>query len=108
VSMDPWLVGEGRSSRTEIMCMCVPGLAGVRHAALQSEYCAVLYRLWGRGWQSRDRAGLGSMAQRDRGHAELCRPGGCVAWRRCKCLWIPGLKGSSQGDPADLRSGSLG
>jgi hypothetical protein len=25
-----------------------------------------------------------------------------------KCLWIPGLKGLSHGDPAVLRGGSLG
>jgi hypothetical protein len=75
-----------------------------------SEYCAVLCRLWGRGQQSRDRAGLGSVAQRSGAPAGLCRAvQGCV-WPGGdrKCLWMLGLKGSSHGDPAGLRGGSLG
>jgi hypothetical protein len=50
---------------------------------------------------------LGAWPGRDR--ADLCRPGGGgMAWQRCKCLWISGFKGSSHGDPAVLRGGSLG
>jgi hypothetical protein len=48
-------------------------------------------------WRSRDRAGL-------------CRPewGGSWPGGDRKCLWLPSLKGSSHGDPAVLRGGSLG
>jgi hypothetical protein len=51
----------------------VLSLAGVRDIALQSEYCAVLCRLWGHRQQGRDHAGLGSTSQRDRAPAGLCR-----------------------------------
>jgi hypothetical protein len=91
--------------------VCVsPAWQALGKTALQSEYSAVLCRLWGRGWQSRCRAGLGTAAQHDGALAGLCRPGGGVA---CpggdhRCLWIPGLKGSSHADPAGLRGGSLG
>jgi hypothetical protein len=39
--------------------------------------------------------------------SEYC-VGGAWPGRYHKCLWISGLKGSSHGDPAVLRSGSLG
>jgi hypothetical protein len=60
--------------------VCVsPAWQALGKTALQSEYSAVLCRLWGRGWQSRCRAGLGTAAQHDGALAGLCRPGG--GWR---------------------------
>jgi hypothetical protein len=122
------------------VCVLVPSLTGLRGTALQSEYCAVLCRLWGCGWQSRDRAeivqGLGVQPSETEllqgcaiiggmaGKAEIVQGWGAQttktelllgfaglegAWpgRDHKCLWIPGLKGSSHGGPAGLRGGSL-
>jgi hypothetical protein len=75
------------------MCVWVPGLAGLRGTGLQSEYCALLCRLSGHGWQNRNRAGLGNAAQWDGAPARLCRPGvGEWTGRDRKCLWIPGLR----------------
>jgi hypothetical protein len=57
-------------------CVCVPSLAGLIGTGLQSEYSAVLCRPWGHGRQSRDRAGLGGLAQPNGAPIGLCRPGG--------------------------------
>jgi hypothetical protein len=37
-----------------------------------------------------------------------CADFGSMARRDHKCLWLPGLKGLSHGDPVVLRAGSLG
>jgi hypothetical protein len=86
MSVDPWLdrlVGQGQAERR--LCVWVPSLAGLRGTALQSEYCAVLCRLWGCGQHSRDCAWLGSGAQEDRAFAGLCRPGDAWTGRVSVC-----------------------
>jgi hypothetical protein len=94
--MGPWLDRLGGycpAERRSWVCG-VPGLAGLKGPGLQSEYCAGLCRSWVHGPAEimQGCAGLGGGAW----------PGGDR-----KCLWIPGLKGSSHGDPVGLRGGSL-
>jgi hypothetical protein len=113
----------------------VQGCASLRVVAQQNGYPACLYlqrgRPWGpvpaeqrlcravQAWRAQpsgtkivhvcisSMTGLGGVV----GRAEIVQ--GCAGlgvWpgRDCECLWIPGLQGSSKGDPAGLRGGSLG
>jgi hypothetical protein len=94
-----------------------PSFAGLRGTGLRSEYCAGLCRPWGHGPAEMEimRVCISSgrlwgrvlAEQRSYRSVQAWESGG-MAWWRCKCLWIPGLKGSSHGDPAVLRGGSLG
>jgi hypothetical protein len=93
----------------EILCVC----GSLASQALGAQSCGVNI--------VQGCAGLGGMA----GKAEIVH--GWGAWPSeteplqgcaglggvwpggdCKCLWIPGLKGSSHRDPAVLRGGNLG
>jgi hypothetical protein len=100
-ALGPW------PSRTEIMSVCISGVAGLGGVYRQSRGLAGWCSPWGHGRQCRDSAGLGSVAQQDGAPAGVCRPWG--VWPgRYKCLWILGPKGSSHKDRAVLRGGSLG
>jgi hypothetical protein len=101
-ALGPW------PSRTEIVGVCISGVAGLGGVYRQSRGLAGRCSPWGHGWQCRDSAGLGSAAQQDGAPAGVCRPRGVWPGRYHKCQWIPGLKGSSHRDCAVLRGGSLG
>jgi hypothetical protein len=76
---------EVRPSRTEIGCVCISSMEGLRGAGLQSGYCAGLCRPWGAQpsgmeimhvWIS-GMAGHGNVAQESGDPAGLCKPEGC-------------------------------
>jgi hypothetical protein len=80
------------------VCCCGGGEGVPAWQALGAQLCRVNIVQCCAGF-----GGMASKAETLQDCAGLGGPGG-----NPKCLWIPSLKGSSHGDPAGLRGGSLG